>query len=135
MDMPPETPTLPGNTENFGNFVNGFRIKIFFGLIGFKWVESGLNDAGWAGIQSNRVTTDVERWSVERRRRAVSHGIKIYFFWLYQALLGLTGLNRREPVGALERWSVEALGCGMGQIAMFFDSAKFGVLDCSYFSY
>jgi len=32
--------------------------------------------------------------------------IKIYFFWLYQALPGLTGLDSPEPVGALERWSV-----------------------------
>ena len=29
-----------------------------------------------------------------------------FFFWLYQALPGLTGLDSPEPVGALERWSV-----------------------------
>ena len=32
-----------------------------------------------------------------------------YFFWLYQALPGFTRLDRSEAVGALERWSVEAL--------------------------
>ncbi len=31
------------------------------------------------------------------------------FFWLYQALPGFTRLDRSEAVGALERWSVEAL--------------------------
>ena len=31
------------------------------------------------------------------------------FFWPYQALPGLTGPDRAEPVGALERWSVGAL--------------------------
>jgi hypothetical protein len=57
------------------------------------------------------------------------HGIKILFFLALPGFTRLDWAGQMEAVGALERWSVGALGCGMDQIAMFFDSTRFEFLD------